>query len=152
MLAMAFSISSSECSRSTNSPALLTVVVRLRDGGVRLVATGGEERTPDSWVGQRVEAVVVRPVNPDQPAYTTSLTALTYEGVLEEVNDRAGCPRLRLGRRQVPTRRGGDVRRRHGRHLGTIADRGSSPRQLYLRDSTNICLTTKGRGQVASAL
>ena len=89
MLAMALSISSSECSRSTNSPALLTVVVRLRDGGVRLVATGGEERTPDSWVGQRVEAVVVRPVNPDQPAYTTSLTALTYEGLLEEVNDRA---------------------------------------------------------------
>jgi hypothetical protein len=25
---------------------------------------------------------------------------------------------------------------RHGRHLGTIADRGSSPRQLYLGDST----------------
>jgi hypothetical protein len=47
-----------------------------------------EERIPDSWVGQRVEAVVVRPVNPDQPAYSTSLTALTYEGVLEEVNDR----------------------------------------------------------------
>jgi hypothetical protein len=35
-----------------------------------------------------VEAVVVRPVNPDQPAYSTSLTALTYEGLLEEVNDR----------------------------------------------------------------
>jgi hypothetical protein len=35
-----------------------------------------------------VEAVVVRPVNPDQPAYSTSLTALTYEGFLEEVNDR----------------------------------------------------------------
>jgi hypothetical protein len=47
-----------------------------------------EERTPDSWVGRRVEAVVVRPVNPDQPAYSTSLTALTYEGLLEEVNDR----------------------------------------------------------------
>ncbi len=48
----------------------------------------GEERTPDSWVGRRVEAVVVRPVNPDQPAYSTSLTALSYEGLLEEVNDR----------------------------------------------------------------
>ncbi len=48
----------------------------------------GEERIPDSWVGRRVEAVVVRPVNPDQPAYSTSLTALTYEGLLEEVNDR----------------------------------------------------------------
>jgi hypothetical protein len=48
----------------------------------------GEDRTPDSWVGHRVEAVVVRPVNPDQPAYSTSLTALTYEGWLEEVNDR----------------------------------------------------------------
>ena len=47
----------------------------------------GAERTPDSWVGRRVEAVVVRPVNPDQPAYSTSLTALTYEGILEEVND-----------------------------------------------------------------
>jgi hypothetical protein len=47
-----------------------------------------EERTPDSWVGRRIEAVVVRPVNPDQPAYSTSLTALTYEGLLEEVNDR----------------------------------------------------------------
>jgi hypothetical protein len=46
------------------------------------------ERVPDSWVGRRVEAVVVRPVNPDQPGYSTSLTALTYEGVLEEVNDR----------------------------------------------------------------
>ena len=48
----------------------------------------GEGRTPDSWVGRRVEAVVVRPVNPDQPAYSTSLTALSYEGLLEEVNDR----------------------------------------------------------------
>jgi hypothetical protein len=48
----------------------------------------GEERTPDAWVGRRIEAVVVRPVNPDQPAYSTSLTALTYEGLLEEVNDR----------------------------------------------------------------
>jgi hypothetical protein len=47
-----------------------------------------EERIPDSWVGRRVEAVVVRPVNPDQPAYSTSLSALTYEGLLEEVNDR----------------------------------------------------------------
>ena len=47
-----------------------------------------EERTPDLWVGRRVEAVIVRPVNPDQPAYSTSLTALTYEGLLEEVNDR----------------------------------------------------------------
>ena len=47
-----------------------------------------EQGIPDSWVGRRVEAVVVRPVNPDQPAYSTSLTALTYEGLLEEVNDR----------------------------------------------------------------
>jgi hypothetical protein len=47
-----------------------------------------EGRVPDSWVGRRVEAVVVRPVNPDQPGYSTSLTALTYEGLLEEVNDR----------------------------------------------------------------
>jgi hypothetical protein len=30
---------------------------------------------------------VVRPVNPGQPGYSTSLTALTYEGLLEEVND-----------------------------------------------------------------
>ena len=35
-----------------------------------------------------MEAVVVRPVNPDQPAYSTSLTAFTYEGLLEEANDR----------------------------------------------------------------
>jgi hypothetical protein len=48
----------------------------------------GDQRIPDSWVGRRVEAVVVRPVNPDQPAYSTSLTALTYEGLLQEVNDR----------------------------------------------------------------
>jgi hypothetical protein len=48
----------------------------------------GEELIPDSWVGRQVKAVVVRPVNPDQPAYSTSLTALTYEGLLEEVNDR----------------------------------------------------------------
>jgi hypothetical protein len=47
-----------------------------------------EQPIPDSWVGQRVEAVVVRPVNPDQPGYSTSLTALTYEGSLEEANDR----------------------------------------------------------------
>ncbi len=47
-----------------------------------------EGRVADSWVGRRVEAVVVRPVNPDQPGYSTSLTALTYEGLLEEVNDR----------------------------------------------------------------
>jgi hypothetical protein len=45
-------------------------------------------RIPDSWVGRQVEAVVVRPINPDQPGYSTSLTALTYEGLLEEVNDR----------------------------------------------------------------
>jgi hypothetical protein len=51
-------------------------------------APAGEERIPDSWVGRRVEAVVVRPVNPDQPAYSTSLTALTYEGLLEQINDR----------------------------------------------------------------
>ena len=54
----------------------------------RGVTKAGEERIPDSWVGRQVEAVVVRPVNPDQPAYSTSLTALTYKGLLEEVNDR----------------------------------------------------------------
>jgi hypothetical protein len=43
----------------------------------------GEEGIPDSWVGRRVEAVVVRPVNPDQPAYSTSLTALTFGGLRE---------------------------------------------------------------------
>jgi hypothetical protein len=48
----------------------------------------GEGRIPDSWVGRRVEAVAVRPVNPDQPAYSTSLMALIYEGLLEEVDDR----------------------------------------------------------------
>jgi hypothetical protein len=59
-------------------------------GGVppREATNAGDERIPDSWVGQRVEAVVVRPVNPDQPGYSTSLTALTYEGSLEETNDR----------------------------------------------------------------
>jgi hypothetical protein len=46
------------------------------------------QSVPDSWVGRRVEAVVVRPINPDQPGFSTSLTALTYEGLLEEVNDR----------------------------------------------------------------
>jgi hypothetical protein len=46
------------------------------------------QSVPDPWVGRRVEAVVVRPVNPDQPGFSTSLTALTYKGVLEEVNDR----------------------------------------------------------------
>ena len=45
-------------------------------------------RIPDSWIGRRVEAVVVRPINPDQPGFSTSLTALTYKGLLEEVNDR----------------------------------------------------------------
>lgn len=48
----------------------------------------GEGSIPDSWIGRRVEAVLVRPVNPDQPGYSTSLTALTYKGLLEEVNDR----------------------------------------------------------------
>jgi hypothetical protein len=59
-------------------------------GGVpaRETTKAGEEHIPDSWVGRRVEAVVVRPVNPDQPGYSTSLTALTYMGMLEEVNDR----------------------------------------------------------------
>ena len=52
------------------------------------VANTGEKRIPDTWVGRRVEAVVVRPINPDQPGYSTSLTALAYEGVLEEVSDR----------------------------------------------------------------
>ena len=51
-------------------------------------ATGtGRERMPDAWIGRRVEAVVVRPVNPDQPGYSTSLTAFTYEGLLEEASD-----------------------------------------------------------------
>ncbi len=54
----------------------------------RRATSAGQERIPDSWVGRRVEAVVVRPINPDQPAYSASLTALTYEGLLEEVNDR----------------------------------------------------------------
>jgi hypothetical protein len=40
----------------------------------------GEERIPDSWVGRRVEAVVVRPVNPDQPGFSTSLTARDPRG------------------------------------------------------------------------
>jgi hypothetical protein len=60
-------------------------------GGVppREAANAAEkERVPDSWVGRRVEAVVVRPVNPDQPKFSASLTALTFEGVLEGVNDR----------------------------------------------------------------
>jgi hypothetical protein len=59
-------------------------------GGVpaREATNEGEERVPDSWVGRQVEAVVVRPVNPDQPGYSTSLTALTYKGLLEEANDR----------------------------------------------------------------
>ena len=55
----------------------------------------GEGRIPNSWVGRRVEAV--RPVNPDQPAYSTSLTALTYEGLLEEVDDRGIVASLSSG-------------------------------------------------------
>jgi hypothetical protein len=55
----------------------------------------GEGRIPDSWVGRRVEAV--RPVNPDQPAYSTSLTALTYEGLVEEVDDRGIVASLSSG-------------------------------------------------------
>jgi hypothetical protein len=55
----------------------------------------GEGRIPDTWVGRRVEAV--RPVNPDQPAYSTSLTALTYEGLLEEVDDRGIVTSLSSG-------------------------------------------------------
>jgi hypothetical protein len=47
-----------------------------------------EERIPDSWVGRRVEAVIVKPVNPDQPGSSISLTALLYKGLLEEINDR----------------------------------------------------------------
>jgi hypothetical protein len=62
--------------------------ISMQPEGVSGGVPPGEDRTPDSWVGHRVEAVVVRPVNPDQPAYSTSLTALTYEGWLEEVNDR----------------------------------------------------------------
>jgi hypothetical protein len=46
------------------------------------------EGVPDSWVGRRVEAVVVRPVNPDQPGYSTSLTALTYAGLLQDTSER----------------------------------------------------------------
>ena len=58
-------------------------------GGVpaRKADTTGEQRLPDTWVGRRVEAVVIRPVNPDQPKFSTSLTALTFEGLLEGVND-----------------------------------------------------------------
>ena len=55
----------------------------------------GEGRIPDSWVGRRVETV--RPVNPDQPAYSTSLTALTYEGLVEEVDDRGIVASLSSG-------------------------------------------------------
>jgi hypothetical protein len=46
------------------------------------------ERVPDSWIGRRVETVVVRPVYPDQTRYSASLTALPFEGLLEKVNDR----------------------------------------------------------------
>ncbi len=35
-----------------------------------------------------MEAVVVWPVNTDQPAYSNPLTTLTFEGLLEEVSDR----------------------------------------------------------------
>ena len=48
----------------------------------------GQDRAPDSWVGQRVEVVVIRPINPDQPKFSTSLTAFTFEGSLEQVNQR----------------------------------------------------------------
>ena len=61
----------------------------------------GEGRIPDSWVGRRVEAV--RPVNPDQPAYSTSLTALTYEGFLEDVNDRGIVASLSSGAEMLAT-------------------------------------------------
>jgi hypothetical protein len=58
-------------------------------GGVPGIETDAEVgNVPDSWVEKRVEAVIVRPVNPDQPGYSTSLTALTYTGVLEAVGDR----------------------------------------------------------------
>ncbi len=39
-----------------------------------------QQRILDLRAGRRVEAVVVRPINPGQPAYSASLTALTYEG------------------------------------------------------------------------
>lgn len=58
------------------------------DVPARGATNAGEEPIPDYWVGRRVEAVIVRPVNPDQPGYSTSLTALTYSGLLEEVDDR----------------------------------------------------------------
>lgn len=58
-------------------------------GGVPNGETSAETgNAPDSWVGRRVEAVIVRPVNPDQPRFSTSLTAFTYTGVLEAVGDR----------------------------------------------------------------
>ena len=68
------------------------------------VANTGEIRIPDTWVGRRVEAVVVRPVNPDQPGYSTSLTAFAYEGVLEEVNDQRCHPGRRCSPRAPSTR------------------------------------------------
>ncbi len=58
----------------------------------------GEGRIPDSLVGRRVEAV--RPVNPDQPAYSTSLTALT---LLEEVDDRGIVASLASGAEMLVT-------------------------------------------------
>jgi hypothetical protein len=45
----------------------------------------GQDRGLDSWVGRRVEVVLVRPINPDQPKFSTSLTAFTYKGLLEQV-------------------------------------------------------------------
>jgi hypothetical protein len=59
----------------------------------------GEGRIPDSWVGRRVEAV--RPVNSDQLAYSTSLTALTYEVLLEEVDDRGIVASLSSGAKML---------------------------------------------------
>lgn len=57
-------------------------------GGVPGRETSAEAgNAPDSWVGRRVEAVIVTPVNPDQPRFSSSLTAFTYTRVLEAVSD-----------------------------------------------------------------
>ncbi len=45
---------------------------------------GGEEQIPESWVGRRVTALVVRPHYGQYGP--TGLTAWTYVGVLEDAN------------------------------------------------------------------
>ena len=54
-------------------PEKISVDVPARDA-----TRARQERLPDSRVGQRVEAVVVKPVNLDQPGYSTSLSASIY--------------------------------------------------------------------------